>query len=145
MLNAVLADRQLPPDRLETGDVAWLHASGACFLVDSAEREAPRATVCEVSPTGPIFGSRTLEPRGAPLQRERAVYGKLGLGDPETLPLPRGIRLRGARRPLRVRPEAPSVKFLGEREARLRFTLPAGSYATVLIEELLEVGTARFR
>jgi tRNA pseudouridine13 synthase len=108
VFNAVLAARPLPIDRLETGDVAWLHASGASFLVEDAEREAPRASAFEISATGPIFGSRTLEPRAAPRERERAVYQKLGIPSREMLRIPRGVRLRGARRPLRVRPEGAS-------------------------------------
>jgi tRNA pseudouridine13 synthase len=137
VFNAVLAARPLPLDGLETGDVAWLHASGASFLVEDAERETPRASAFEISATGPIFGSRTLEPRGAPRERERAVYRELGLPSWERLRLPRGIRLRGARRPLRVRPEAASCEPLGEGAVRLSFALPPGSYATVLVEELI--------
>jgi tRNA pseudouridine13 synthase len=137
VFNAVLAARPLPFDCLETGDVAWLHASGASFLVEDAEREAPRASAFEISPSGPIFGSRMLEPRAAPQERERAVYQRLGLPSREMLRLPRGVRLRGARRPLRVRPEAASSEFLGDGVVRLSFTLPPGSYATVLVEELL--------
>jgi tRNA pseudouridine13 synthase len=137
VFNAVLAARPLPFDRLETGDVAWLHASGASFLVEDAEREAPRASAFEISPTGPIFGSRMLEPRAAPQERERVVYQSFGLPSREALRLPRGVRLRGARRPLRVRPEAASSEILGDGVVRLSFTLPPGSYATVLVEELL--------
>jgi tRNA pseudouridine13 synthase len=137
VFNAVLAARPLPLDALETGDVAWLHASGASFLVEDAEREAPRASAFEISATGPIFGSRTLEPRAAPRERERAVLRRLGLPARERLRLPRGVRLRGARRPLRVRPEAASAELLGDGAVRLRFALPPGSYATVLVEELL--------
>jgi tRNA pseudouridine13 synthase len=137
VFNAVLSARPLPLDRLETGDVAWLHASGASFLVEDAQREAPRAEAFEISATGPIFGSRTLEPRGFPLERERVVYRSLGLPSPEMLRLPRGIRLRGARRPLRVRPEAASCEVVGDGVVRLSFTLPPGSYATVLVEEML--------
>jgi tRNA pseudouridine13 synthase len=137
VFNAVLTARPLPLDRLETGDIAWLHSSGASFLVEDAQREASRATAFEISATGPIFGSRALEPRGAPGERERAVYQSLGLPSRETLRPPRGIRLRGARRPLRVRPEAASCECLGDGVVRLSFTLPPGSYATVLVEELL--------
>jgi tRNA pseudouridine13 synthase len=85
VFNAVLAARPLPLDRLETGDVAWIHASGASFLVEDAQREASRASAFEISATGPSFGSRTLEPRGAPPERESAVYEKLGLPAPELL------------------------------------------------------------
>jgi tRNA pseudouridine13 synthase len=137
VFNAVLAARPLPLDRLETGDVAWLHTSGASFLVEDAEREAPRASAFEISATGPIFGTRTLEARGAPRERERAAYQKLGLPAPELLCLPRGVRLRGARRPLRVRPEEASCESVEAGVVRLSFTLPPGSYATVLVEELL--------
>jgi tRNA pseudouridine13 synthase len=137
VFNAVLEARPLPLDRLETGDIAWLHSSGASFLVEDARREAPRAAAFEISATGPIFGSRVLEPRGTPRERERAVYRSFGLPAPERLRLPRGVRLRGARRPLRVRPEAASCRCEGNGAVRLRFTLPPGSYATVLVEELL--------
>jgi tRNA pseudouridine13 synthase len=143
VFNAVLAARPLPHDRVETGDVAWLHASGACFLVEAAEQEAPRAAAFEISATGPLFGSRTLEPRGVPQERERVVYERLAPCAAQPLRLPRGIRLRGARRPLRVRPEAARLDFLGKGVARLCFTLPPGSYATVLVEELLGVESAR--
>jgi tRNA pseudouridine13 synthase len=135
--NAVLAARPLALDRLENGDIAWLHASGACFLVEDAEREAPRASAFEISATGPIFGTHTLAARGAPGERERAAYQRLGIPAPESLRLPRGVRLRGARRPLRVRPEEATCEPVESGVVRLSFTLPPGSYATVLVEELL--------
>ena len=132
--NAVLAARPLPLSALEAGDVAVVHASGGLFRVDDAEREAPRAAVFEISATGPIFGTRVLMPSGAPAERERAAFAALGL-DPETLRPPPGIRLRGARRALRVRLEAAEAAAEGD-SLRLRFTLPAGSYASVALEEL---------
>ena len=48
---------------------------------------------------------------------------------------PRGIALKGARRTLRVRPGEVAIE--AERTAlRLKFTLPTGSYATVLLEDV---------
>jgi tRNA(Glu) U13 pseudouridine synthase TruD len=44
--------------------------------------------------------------------------------------------LRGARRPIRVRPEAAHCTPEGSDAVRLAFTLPPGSYATVLAEAL---------
>jgi tRNA(Glu) U13 pseudouridine synthase TruD len=45
--------------------------------------------------------------------------------------------VRGARRPLRVRPVDASAAPEGADALRLRFELPPGSFATVLVEELL--------
>lgn len=133
--NAVLAERPLPLDQLELGDVAMLHASGGQFIVEDLAREAPRAAAFEISATGPIFGTRVIEPTGAAAERERAALAALGV-DLAVLKPPPGIRLRGARRALRVRPEALAVEA-GEDTLRLCFTLPAGCYATVALEELL--------
>jgi tRNA pseudouridine13 synthase len=135
VFNAVLAEREPDLVRLERGDVALIHGSGALFVVEDAEREAPRAEAFEISATGPIFGTRMLRSQGAVAQRERGILAAHGV-DVENLSVPRGIRLRGARRALRVRPEAVGLEPLAG-GLRLCFTLPPGSYATVLVEELL--------
>jgi len=109
------------------------HDSGGVFLVEDAARESERARAFEISPTGPVFGPRMTWPGGAVAQRERAVMAEHGL-DPDALRLP-GVRARGARRALRVRPGALAFEADGE-DVLLRFDLPAGSYATVLVEEL---------
>jgi tRNA pseudouridine13 synthase len=135
IFNAVLAEREPDLVRLERGDVALIHGSGALFVVEDPEGEAPRAAAFEISATGPIFGTRMLSPQGAVAQRERAILAAHGV-DIEDLSVPRGIRLRGTRRALRVRPAALGLEPLAG-GLRLDFTLPPGSYATVLVEELL--------
>jgi len=135
VFNAVLAARETPLDALEQGEIAMVHESGGCFIVEDLAREAPRAAAFEISATGPIFGTRVLTPRGEAAARERAASERLGV-IPGNLKLPRGIRLRGARRPLRVRPEETRAEPTGG-SLDLRFSLPPGSYATVLLEELL--------
>jgi tRNA pseudouridine13 synthase len=132
--NAVLAAREPELGRLERGDLAVVHASGGLFLVEDPEREAPRAAAFEISPTGPIFGARMRRPEGRPGERERAVLEALRI--PESPRPPRGIPLRGSRRPLRVRPEAARAEAR-EGLLRLEFSLPPGSYATVLLDALL--------
>ena len=136
VFNEVLARRPLPIDAVEAGDVAVVQASGGLFVVEDLAREAPRAAAFEISATGPIFGTRVLEATGAPAQREREALVACGLEPDATPAPPRGVRLRGARRPLRVPVSDASSDFDGA-VLRLRFALPAGSYATVLIEELL--------
>ena len=137
VFNEVLARRPLPLAAVEVGDVAMVQASGGLFVVEDLAREAPRAAAFEISATGPIFGSRVLEATGAPAQRERDALRACGL-DPDVVPKPpRGVRMHGARRALRVSVQGASADFEGG-ILRLRFVLPPGSYATVLIEELLQ-------
>jgi tRNA pseudouridine13 synthase len=137
VFNEVLARRPLALDEVEAGDVAQVVASGGLFVVEDAAREGPRAASFEISATGPIFGLgrvREREPRGRPAAREREVLDAMGIAARAPLP---GLRLPGARRPLRVPVGAAVAEHTGD-VLRLRFELPPGSYATVLLEELLE-------
>jgi tRNA pseudouridine13 synthase len=134
VFNELLASRPTPPGELERGDVALVHASGGLFTVEDPEAEQERADRFEISPTGPIFGRRAHAPAHAVAERERAVLTACGVPDP--LPALPGLRLRGGRRPLRVRPAAARLERAGE-DVVLDFELPSGSYATVLLEEVL--------
>ena len=136
VFNEVLARRPLPLDAVELGDVAMVCASGGCFLVEDVAAEQPRAQRFEISATGPVFGTRMTPARGAPGEREQAACAAFGV-DLASFRPPPGVRARGARRPLRVRPEGLRVDAAGEGALALEFELPAGSYATVLVEELL--------
>jgi len=140
VFNEVLEGRPLPLHELEAGDVAVRHQSGGLFLVEDVAREAPRAEVFEISPTGPIFGEKMRRPAGAVAAREREVGLRFGI-DPERPPRVPGIPLPGARRALRVRPEQ-VAHALGGDALELHFTLPSGSYASVFVEELLGPATA---
>jgi tRNA pseudouridine13 synthase len=135
VFNRVLAERPLPLDRVELGDVARLTGSGGLFLVEDEEIDNARAQSFEISATGPIFGTKMKAPAGAVAEREASALAALGLPASETIKPPRGIRMRGARRPIRVRPHGATLERDGDTVV-LRFELPAGSYASVLIEEL---------
>jgi tRNA pseudouridine13 synthase len=135
VFNRVLDSRPLPPDEFEVGDVAVKHESGGQFLVEDVDTENQRAQNFEISATGPIFGKKVSRPLGAPAERENAILDECGVPHHESLSPPRGIPLRGARRSLRVR----AVDFeheAGRDEMKLEFSLPSGSYATVLLEEV---------
>lgn len=141
VFNEALRLREAPLSSVERGEIAVVHASGGLFRVEDEGREQPRADAFEISATGPIFGGRTLDPDGRARERERAALAAVGI-DPDTpIRPPRGIELRGARRALRVRPEDVALEPLPD-AVRLRFTLPAGSFATVLIEELFGAALA---
>lgn len=135
VFNELLRGRPLPLDRVEVGDIARKSGTGGLFLVEDEEAENLRAARFEISATGPIFGARMPMPRGVVAEREAGALEALGVPPLGELRPPRGIRLRGARRPLRVRLVDFEMKLDGDR-LRLRFELPAGSYASVVLEEL---------
>jgi len=135
VFNDVLETRPTGIGEVEFGDIALIHASGGHFRVEDVARERRRAEAFEISPTGPIFGNRVIEPAGEVAQRENAALESRGIRL-ENLRAPRGIRLRGARRALRVRPNNARIRaFPGG--FWLDFELPPGSYATVLIRSVL--------
>jgi len=72
---------------------------------------------------------------------ESAVFDRLGLPDLAKLTLPKGIRARGARRPLRVRPEGLAIEPIESTAEgsglKLSCWLPPGCYVTVLMDELV--------
>jgi tRNA(Glu) U13 pseudouridine synthase TruD len=78
------------------------------------------------------------EPTGEPLGIEREIFTRYGLSARD-FRSPELGRVRGARRPLRVKPEAvelaAGVDQFGA-HITVAFTLPAGSFATVLVGEL---------
>ncbi len=137
LFNAFLERRSLPLDRVEAGEIAWKHDSGASFRVEDEAAENRRAVTFEISPSGPIVGTRMTRPMGAPGEREARWLAEWGLPDPFVPP--RGLRIRGGRRPLRVRPRELGWERTGDDALRLAFELPPGSYATVLVASVFGV------
>ena len=139
VFNRVLERRAPALDRLLSGDLAVVHGTGELFLVDDGVAESERAARFEVSATGPIFGTKMRSPTGAAAELEAAAMAGAGLETDWRRKLPRGLRLFGDRRSLRVRPRNASAEW-ADGCLRLEFELPAGSYATVLVEELFPEG-----
>ncbi len=142
LFNDVLARRVALDtfDRVLAGDLAYKHENGACFHVEDPAAEQPRADAFEISPTGPLFGSRMTLPQGDALQVEQEVYVASELTPADFRSRAIG-RVRGSRRPLRVRPT--DVQLAGGVDdhgphVTVAFTLPSGSFATVLLRELMK-------
>jgi tRNA pseudouridine13 synthase len=138
LFNRVLA-RRLAAGSFATalaGDVLKKHASGGEFVCEAPEVDQPRVDAFEVSPTGPLFGPRMRAPSGTVADLEAAVLREDG-GTPELFQQGGG-ETQGARRLLRV-PFASTLDELGHGAVRLEFELPAGSYATVVLRELLKL------
>jgi tRNA pseudouridine13 synthase len=117
------------------GDLVRKHPSGGAFIVDDVSDAQRRADAWEISPTGPIFGAKMRWPEGEPRERENAILRESGLtGD--HLEAWRRIA-PGARRFTRVPVEKVELG-VSDRTVELDFTLPAGSYATILVREILK-------
>ena len=144
IFNEIVAARIDSLDQLKDGDFAYKHENGACFLVENAAAEQPRAVRFEISPTGPLIGFRVSLPEGEPLQMEQEAYARHGLS-PADFKRTGSLRVKGDRRPLRVRPE--EVELLAGVDKHgphitVAFVLPAGSFATTLVRELMKSGAA---
>lgn len=135
VFNRVLEERPLELDAVESGDVAQVTASGGLFVVEDVSVESARAASFEISATGPIFGTKMQAPSGEVAEREERVMKEMGIPFGPAFQPPAGLRVPGTRRPYRVTVLDPLLLREDDR-LRFRFSLPAGAYATVLLEEL---------
>ncbi len=125
-------DQGLFGEALE-GDIAKKRETGGLFLVEDALAETRRLEAGEIDITGPIYGSKLWMAQGVPGEKERSLLEEAGL----TLASFKPFKSPGTRRPLRVIPGDVELNQEGD-VLTLSFFLPSGSYATVLLEELME-------
>lgn len=142
MFNQVVAGRVKRGwlDKVLAGDFAYKHENGAGFLVEDAAAEQPRCEAFEISATGPLVGYRMTLPQGEPLKLEEEVLAAAHL-TPADFRKEGGERVKGTRRPVRVKPQETDLSGgVDEHGAYIQvsFTLPAGSFATVLVGELMK-------
>jgi tRNA pseudouridine13 synthase len=118
------------------GNAPAQHAprGGAVFRVERPEDEQPRAARFEISPSGPIVAHKVTLASGRPGEIERAVLAEKGIA-PEDFQRVKAPRLRGDRRPLRIPLADVAVEPAGD-DITVRFTLPSGAYATVVLGEI---------
>lgn len=120
-------------DTAQAGDRMQKHSNGGVFLCSEPEVEQPRVDELAISPTGPMFGYKMSPCEGAPGEWEASLLEQEEL----TLDTFRamGKHAKGTRRSLRVPLEEASVQQ-HENGALLTFSLPPGSYASVVLHEL---------
>ena len=136
LFNRVLEKRASCLGTLLEGDIAVKHDNDAPFLVVDATAEQSRADAFKISPSGPIFGYKMRLPTGDVLALETSLLTEDGVRF-ETFRKVVGIRLPGTRRPLRMPMQLHEVSAVNGEGVCLSFTLPAGGYATVVLEELM--------
>ena len=119
------------------GDILEKVASGGQFSSTDIAADQARVDAGEVVPTAPLPGGRvrTPEPGSAARALEDRALAELGIGPDELGQV--GRSLPGTRRPVvvKVTVDGPGAVLEGN-QLRLRFSLPPGSYATVVLEAL---------
>lgn len=137
LFNLILGKRIDRIDRIVAGDWAMKMDNGACFLVEDADKEQPRADRFEISPTGILFGSRVSWAGGEPGEMERAVAAEAGATPESLTEAAKACGFRGERRSVRV-PLADLNWSLDAATLSLSFSLPPGAYATSVLRELMK-------
>lgn len=137
LFNQVLAARVRDGswERALPGDALQLDGRRAWFIAETSDPDVEtRVRQLDVHPTGPLWGRGVLETRDAARALEGfclAPFGDWCVG------LERA-GLEQDRRALRVRVQDLTWTWDGSEDLRLCFALPAGSYATALLRELID-------
>ena len=143
VFNRVVEKRIDALGTLIEGDLAFRHDNGAVFKVEDLATDQSRADAFLISPSGPLPGDRMTRPTAAALEIERLAADEVEAGEFDQLGMG---RFAGARRALRVRPEE-TMLSAGTDEfgshITIAFTLPSGSFATVLLRELMKTEAAQ--
>jgi tRNA pseudouridine13 synthase len=142
--------------QVRAGDVLQKTETGGLFVSTDLAVDQARVDSGEVVPTGPLPGGREIEPPpGTPARAlEDQAIAEVGATREDFARA--GRELPGARRPVLLKVTVDGDSFAREpspaagtaandpdlRAVRLRFSLAAGGYATVVIEALLQQGAA---
>jgi len=118
------------------GDVCEKCDSGAPFVSDDPHREQLRFEAREIVPTGPMWGPKMRRAERAAGELEASVLEASELVEADFSRL--GSLAEGTRRAALVWPGDLKVESDAVEDAAivLSFSLPAGSYATVLVDEV---------
>ena len=118
--------------RILHGDLAKKHDTGGVFTVEDEVAEQPRFDAGEISFTAPIYGYKMREARYVAKEMEDSIFASSGI----TIEELRRIGADGTRRLGRLLPDIIVLKH--DEGVTLKFTLPAGGYATVVLREFMK-------
>jgi tRNA pseudouridine13 synthase len=116
------------------GDVLMIDSSHSCFAVQELDDELrARLTQNLLHPTGALFGSGVVRINTKSLELEQQIFEKY----PDLTAGLLKFDVESARRALRVRAANLTWEFIDEKTVVLKFNLPAGSYATAVLREII--------
>jgi tRNA pseudouridine13 synthase len=118
------------------GDVMAKWPTGGLFVTDDLPTEQSRFDRREIVSTGPLFGTKMFAAHDEAACREKAVLDRAGLTIEQFHGS--GKLLTGTRRHNLIYLDE-LVSYWEPDGLRLNFSLPAGSYATVLLRELMKM------
>ncbi|MFN3265546.1 MAG: tRNA pseudouridine(13) synthase TruD [Deinococcales bacterium] len=113
------------------GDVVRKFETGGTFVVEDVPTDSARAKALELSSTAPLYGRKIMPARLDGLALETEVLGLFGLDWQHF------HSRKGARRSTRIKLENANLRAT-EDGYWLEFTLPKGSFATVLLREVMK-------
>ena len=118
-------------NQAQTGDVFMLNGTKSCFADDGDPRLAARTKAQDLHPTGALWGKGTLLTSAEIALLEQQIADQFN--DLATGLIQQGLKQQ--RRALRL-PVTDFDTLFDDKVMRLSFTLPAGSFATVVLREL---------
>ena len=141
LFNQVLAQR-VRADNWDTGldgEAFLLNGTHSFFIADGVDAALhTRLQDRDIHPSGPLWGQGDALPHAVARQLEEEVlarYADLAAGLV-------AAGLRQERRPLRLLPQDLTVAWIDATSLRIGFQLPPGSYATVVLRELVDYRVA---
>ena len=140
-----LLDQRLRSNTLNTlqpGDVAMQHADRNLIEIDQPAQHQSQADSIQLSPTGPMWGHAMKQAKHEIAQQELNALQQTNVTTQHLADCP--DMLEGSRRPLRMPITDPQTRAGADEHGpyvELRFQLPRGSYATVLLREIIKPTT----
>jgi tRNA pseudouridine13 synthase len=135
VFNHILAKRVLLDswDKASLGDVFMLNRSHSWFVDDIDKQIIQRVKQMDIHPSGSLWGRGQLNSKDEVLKLETDVAEQYSI-------LCQGLEKNGLkqeRRALRVSVDDLELEWLDKTSLKLQFSLPPGSYATVLLSQLI--------
>ena len=119
---------------IRAGDVMQVATSRGTYVATDVATEQARFSQRKVVPTGPMFGPKMRLATGEPGCEETQLLERAALDMAHFAA--QGKLMLGTRRPYLIWPSDLQLEKQGDDALGLVFSLPAGSYATMLLREL---------